>query len=148
MDNIKTDMNPVMEIMNGMVSQIHWEDIIKRQNKDIFRRRFITIEEGDTMHTAIRAALEKELDGLKSKAELFALLYVCQPEALFRRRRLTRVVRDYAARHLGLRVAAVSAQKKNLAFLYFNDKVFRAIAVRAVEAATQDAEKENTPVND
>lgn len=141
MGNINEKVVEVMEIMNGMVSQIHWEGIIKRQNKDIFHCKFITIEEGYAMHAEIRKAIENEPECLKSKAELFALLYVCQPEALFRRRRLTRVVSDYAVRHLGLRVAAVSAQKKNLAFLYFNDKVFRAVAVRAVEAATRNAEK-------
>lgn len=140
MDNTK-NATPVMDVMNAMVSQCFWEDNLKKQNKSVFRRRILTTDEGDAMHTAVRAELEKENDGLKVKAELFALFYICQPEALFRRRRLTRTVSDYTARFLGLGVATTSAQKQNLAFLYFNDKVFRAIAIRAVEAMTNAIDK-------
>lgn len=140
MDSTKNE-TPVMDVMNTMVSQCFWEDNLKRQNKSVFRPRTLTTEEGDAMHAAVRAELEKESDGLKVKAELFALFYICQPEALFRRRRLTRTVNGYTARLLGLGVAATSAQKQNLAFLYFNDKVFRAIAIRAVEAMRNAIDK-------
>lgn len=140
MDSTKNE-TPVMDVMNTMVSQCFWEDNLKRQNKSVFRPRTLTTEEGDAMHAAVRAELEKENDGLKVKAELFALFYICQPEALFRRRRLARTVNGYTARLLGLGVAATSAQKQNLAFLYFNDKVFRAIAIRAVEAMRNAIDK-------
>lgn len=140
MDSTKNE-TPAMDVMNTMVSQCFWEDNLKRQNKSVFRPRTLTTEEGDAMHAAVRAELEKENDGLKVKAELFALFYICQPEALFRRRRLTRTVNGYTARLLGLGVAATSAQKQNLAFLYFNDKVFRAIAIRAVEAMRNAIDK-------
>jgi len=141
MDGNNKTATPVMDVMNAMVSQCFWEDNLKKQNKSVFRRRILTADEGDAMHTAVRAELEKENEGLKVKAELFALFYLCQPEALFRRRRLTRTVSGYTARLLGLGVAATSAQKQNLAFLYFNDKVFRAIAIRAVEAMTNAIDK-------
>lgn len=144
MNDITSTENQVMGVMNSMLSQVHWDDNMRAQSKRVFYRRDITSGDGFAMHSAIRADIEKENDGLKVKAELFALLFICQPEALFRRRRLTRTVRGYAARHLGLGVATVSAQKQNLAFLYFNDKVFRAIALRAVEAATNAISKENS----
>jgi len=135
----------LMDVMNAMVSQCFWEDNLKHQNKSVFRRRIIGDDDGDAMHGAIHTELERENDGLKVKAELFALLYICQPEALFRRRRLTRTVKYYTVRLMGLGVATTSAQKQNLAFLYFNDKVFRAIAIRAVNAATNAIDKENAP---
>lgn len=144
MNDITSTENPVMGVMNSMLSQVHWDDAMRMQSKRIFYRRDISSDDGYAMHTAIRADLEKENDGMKVKAELFALLYICQPEALFRRRRLTRTVRGYASRHLGLGIATVSAQKQNLAFLYFNDKVFRAVALRAIEAATNAISKENS----
>lgn len=129
--NENTEMS--MRAMRGLSE---WESDLAKLYLKIFKRRNLTAEEADAMHTAIRAELEKENDRLKVKAELFALLFVCQPEALFRRRRLTDNVVDYTKRLMGQCVANTSAQKQNISFLYFNDKTFRAIAMRAVEAAT------------
>ena len=110
-------------------------------HRRIFFSRSITSDESANMHNAVVAAIGKTSRGLAVKAELFALLYLCQPEALFRKKRLLPSVSAYAGRHLGLCTATISAQKQNLAFLFFNDKKFRAVASRAVEAAQLTAQK-------
>lgn len=127
-----------MESMLGLYARVieteNWE-------RRVFYRRNLPREKADEMHDAVKATLAKEKGGLSVKAELFALLYICQPEALFRKRKLLGDIVDYTGRLMGLNTALLSAHKKNLSFFYFNDKKFRAIATRAIEAATMVIEK-------
>lgn len=69
------------------------------------------------------------------RAEIFAILYVCQPEALFAKVRFTdSVVRYIRTQMPRMSMANFSKIKTSIAFLYFNDRHFKEVADRAVAA--------------
>lgn len=135
--------NDIMFRMDVMKKLHEEERSTARWHLQVFKQRGLMPGEAEKIHEAVTAALAKECRGLAVKAELFALLYIYQPEALFRRRKLTADISDYTARIMGLNVANLSAQKKNLSFFYFKDKKFRAVATLAVEAVKGVIDKEN-----
>lgn len=109
--------------------------------------RSLTKTQMDDIHKAVEQVLKDEAKGTAVRAELFALLYICHPRALFKRIRYTNSVVIYTSEMMGVTSAMVSAYKKNLVFLYFNDKRFRAVVTRAIDAAINAADKNNSASN-
>ena len=109
--------------------------------------RSLTKEQMDDIHKAVEEALRDDAKGMAVRAELFALLYICHPRALFKRIRHRNSVVVYTSTIMGITTAMVSAYKKNIVFLYFNDKKFRAVVTRAIRAATNAVEKNNSSSN-
>jgi len=129
-------------------AEVHHACAVRAQLEEVhdkmFHRLELSDEDADAMHAAMAAVLEKHNKSVAVRAELFALLYLCQPEALFKRMRLSQSVIRYASRLLTLDTANTSAYKKDLSFIYFNDKKFRAAARLSIEAARPIVSNKNT----
>ena len=130
-----------MQDLLNMQRVLEYEKTALDFSKRMLPVRSLTETQMDNIHTAVEEALKGEAKGTAVRAELFALLYICHPRALFKRMRHRNSVVVYTSMMMGVTPAMVSAYKKNLIFLYFNDKVFRAIAIRAVEAMTNAIDK-------
>lgn len=109
----------------------------------VFRKRSLTISEMKYMHESVQSVVEKENRRIAVRAELFALLYICHPEALFKKTKYSRKVKYYMLKMLGLETQNISSFKKDIIFLYFNDKKFRGVVTRTIEVATRAVQKEN-----
>ena len=115
------------------------EEQLRSLKQAVFAEQEMTDGEMERMHAACRRALEGKDRGFATRAELFALFYYCQPENLFRavsKNSLT--VKSYTARYLKWDTRLLSYYRGALAFLYFNDKNFHAIATETVEAVRSE----------
>ena len=122
--------------INTMLHLYSMEVGIKSLHRMVFHRRHLSDEEMQQLHEACLAATETErTKGLAVRAEMIAMLYVCQPEALFRKMPLETTVVTYYSKVMHMKMANFSAYKTSLVFLYFNDKIFRAVAKKTIEAA-------------
>lgn len=136
-----------MQDLLNMQRVLEYEKTALDFSKRMLPVRSLTETQMDNIHTAVEEALKGEAKGTAVRAELFALLYICHPRALFKRMRHRNSVVVYTSMMMGVTPAMVSAYKKNLIFLYFNDKKFRAVATQAIEAATGAVEKNNSVSN-
>ena len=111
------------------------EEQLRSLKQTVFSEQEMDKEQMARMHEACRRVLEEKDKRLAARAELFALFYFCQPENLFRAvSKNSPTVKSYTARYLKWDTRLLSYYRGALAFLYFNDKNFHAIATETVEA--------------
>ena len=116
--------------------------VIHEQLKDVERRVFanrgLSDAEMEKVHDACRSVLEGVEKGLATRAELYTIFYLCQPHNLFRSvTKNHRSVKRYANRYLRMDTRLLSYYRGTLAFLYFNDSVFKEVAGKASDAAVK-----------
>lgn len=136
-----------MQDLLNMQRVLEYEKTALDFSKLMLPERSLTKAQMDDIHKAVEEALQDDAKGMAVRAELFALLYICYPRALFKRIRHRNSVVVYTSTIMGITTAMVSAYKKNIVFLYFNDKKFRAVVTRAIRAATNAVEKNNSTSN-
>lgn len=111
------------------------EEQLRSLKQAVFAEQEMTDGEMERMHAACRRALEGKDRGFATRAELFALFYYCQPENLFRAvSKNSPTVKTYARRYFKCDTRLLSYYRGALAFLYFNNKHFHALASDTVEA--------------
>ncbi len=118
------------------------EQSVKAMHGLVFRGGEVGEEDLQRLHGVCWARLGAAAKGVAIRVELFALLYLCEPYALFcTYSQYSPAVKDYAGRVIGISGCRLSRYKRNLVFLYFNDNVFRAAVDDVLSAVTdgQDA---------
>jgi hypothetical protein len=115
------------------------EEQLKRLKRAVLAEQKMTDSEMLAMHNACSRVLEGKEKGLATRAELFALFYFCQPKNLFRAvSKNSPTVKTYARRYFKWDTRLLSYYRGTLAFLYFNDKEFHAVAKETVDAVRAD----------
>ncbi len=122
-----------------MKDQYEAEVAVNRDHNRIFhQRRDLAFEEMMMLRNICSSQLKKESRILAVRVELFAMLYLCEPQSLFyKTNRHSQTVRDYAGHVMGIRGWRLSKYKQNLAFLYFRDRVFRSAVNNVLKAMNE-----------
>ena len=104
----------------------------------MFRCSALTSREMESVHDACKSALGDDCDRRTAiRAEIFAMLYFCQPEAIFRQVGVNRTVAMYVTKIMGLSRPNYSRYKRSLLFLYYHDKQFQTMADKAIDAVNE-----------
>lgn len=101
----------------------------------MFPCRHLMQREMEEMHAACQEALSDTRDRRAAfRAEIMAMLYFCQPEAIFRQVGVNRTVAMYVTKVMGISRPNYSRYKRSLLFLYYHDRRFQSMANKAIGA--------------
>lgn len=97
---------------------------VKKQKRQKFTCQQIPKETADRFHDLCKDRLGEETLWMSVRVELFSLFYLFQPEALFHQVHFSDDIVRYTSSVMGIKTPGVSMYKKNILFLYFNNKKF------------------------